>query len=175
MAVRGRQGAGWDEMDFLAAMAVATFMVMVSILTHYEFLRLTANHLGDLPVPPRFLIVFVVFAAFAAHTVEIWLWAGAFWLVGEVWGLGRLQGEPVHSFTEWVYFSAETYTSLGIGDHYPSGALRLLTGAETLNGLVLIGWSASFTYLAMSKYWPLHARRGAPRKKVRLIDPEEGD
>jgi hypothetical protein len=24
---------------------------------------------------------------------------------------------------------------------------------------VLIGWSASFTYLAMQRYWPLHERR----------------
>ena len=25
---------------------------------------------------------------------------------------------------------------------------------------VLIGWSASFTYLTMEKFWPLHTRRG---------------
>jgi len=27
--------------------------------------------------------------------------------------------------------------------------MRLIAGAESLNGLVLIGWSASFTYLTM--------------------------
>ena len=31
--------------------------------------------------------------------------------------------------------------------------MRLLTGIEALNGLVLIGWSASFTYLAMEEFW----------------------
>jgi len=50
-------------------------------------------------------------------------------------------------------FSAETYTTIGLGDTYPLGPLRLITGIEALNGLLLIGWSASFTYLAMQKFW----------------------
>jgi hypothetical protein len=37
------------------------------------------------------------------------------------------------------------YSSLGYGDHGPVGHAHLLTGVETLNGLLLIGWSASFT------------------------------
>jgi hypothetical protein len=56
-------------------------------------------------------------------------------------------------------FSAVTYTSLGLGDYYPTRNLWLIAGVEALNGLVLIGWSASFTYLAMETYWPLHRRR----------------
>jgi diguanylate cyclase (GGDEF)-like protein len=28
-----------------------------------------------------------------------------------------------------------------------------ITGVEALNGLLLVGWSASFTYLAMQRYW----------------------
>jgi hypothetical protein len=31
--------------------------------------------------------------------------------------------------------------------------MRLIAGVESLDGLVLIGWSASFTYLAMEEYW----------------------
>lgn len=52
-----------------------------------------------------------------------------------------------------LYFSAETYTSLGYGDVVPGGALRLLAGMEALNGLLLIGWSASFIYIAMERFW----------------------
>jgi hypothetical protein len=36
---------------------------------------------------------------------------------------------------------------------HPSGTVRLIAGLEALNGLVLIGWSASFTYLTMEKVW----------------------
>ena len=34
----------------------------------------------------------------------------------------------------------------------------MIAGVEALNGLLLIGWSASFTYLAMERYWPLHGK-----------------
>jgi hypothetical protein len=36
--------------------------------------------------------------------------------------------------------------------------MRLITGIEALNGLLLIGWSASFTYLAMQKFWNIKER-----------------
>jgi hypothetical protein len=39
----------------------------------------------------------------------------------------------------------------------------MLTGVEALNGLPLIGWSASFTDLAMERYWPLHGNAHAHR------------
>jgi hypothetical protein len=55
-----------------------------------------------------------------------------------------------------VYFSAVTYASIGFGDVYPVDNVRLITGVEALVGLLMIGWSASFTYLAMEKFWPLH-------------------
>ncbi len=35
----------------------------------------------------------------------------------------------------------------------PVGALRLMTSLEAVVGLVLITWSASFTFLQMRRYW----------------------
>ena len=61
-------------------------------------------------------------------------------------------------FASYLYFSAETYTTIGLGDIYPLGPLRLITGIEALNGLLLIGGSASFTYLAMQKFWDIKER-----------------
>jgi hypothetical protein len=31
--------------------------------------------------------------------------------------------------------------------------MRLLAGMEVLNGLLLIGWSASYTYISMERFW----------------------
>jgi hypothetical protein len=45
------------------------------------------------------------------------------------------------------------YTSLGIGDIVPVGNLRFLAGLETLTGLVLITWTASFMYIEMQRFW----------------------
>ncbi len=35
------------------------------------------------------------------------------------------------------------------------GALRYLTGVESLAGLLLITWSASFLYIEMVRYWDI--------------------
>ncbi|MDG1286377.1 MAG: ion channel [Rickettsiales bacterium] len=74
----------------------------------------------------------------------------------EVGHIGSLSGEFERGFLSYIYFSAATYSSLGIGDIFPKGPLRFVTGVEVLNGLVLIAWSASFTYLTMEKFWNLH-------------------
>jgi hypothetical protein len=151
----------------IPAMVASTVLVLVTILIHYEALRFTSDHLSMLPLPPRARILVVVIAAFAAHTVEVWLYGLAYFLSIEVFGLGGFGGLPAGGFEDSLYFSAVTYTSLGLGDYYPTRGLRLIAGVEALNGLVLIGWSSSFTYLTMERYWPMHrakadssARRG---------------
>ena len=143
----------------LLAMAVTVILVALTILVHYEILRVTSAHLSELPIPPHGRIIVVVGAAFLAHTIEVWLYGGAYWLLVFRLGLAGFGGQSVTDFEDALYFSAVTYTSLGFGDLYPVSHMRLVAGVESLNGLVLIGWSASFTYLAMQRYWPLHERR----------------
>ena len=140
-------------------MFASTLLVVACILIHYEVLRLTSDHLIQLPVTPRARILVVVIACFAAHTLEVWLYGVAYFLSIEIFGLGGFGGQPVAGFEDSLYFSAVTYTSLGLGDYYPTRGLRLIAGVEALNGLMMIAWSASFTYLAMEKYWPLHRQR----------------
>jgi len=144
----------------IPAMFASTLLVVICILIHYEVLRLTSDHLADLPVRPHARILVVVIACFAAHTIEVWLYGIAYFLSIEAFDLGGFGGQPVAGFEDSLYFSAVTYTSLGLGDYYPTRGLRLIAGVEALNGLMMIAWSASFTYLAMEKYWPMHRRRG---------------
>ncbi|MBI3516800.1 MAG: two pore domain potassium channel family protein [Proteobacteria bacterium] len=148
----------------IAAMIAATVLVALTILIHYEVLRITSAHLAELPVPPRARIIVVVSAAFVAHTLEVWLYGGGYWLLSAQLGLGGFGGVPVVTLEDYIYFSAVTYTSLGFGDVFPASHTRLIAGVESLNGLVLIGWSASFTYLAMERYWPLHPVRRTRRR-----------
>jgi hypothetical protein len=141
------------------ALIAVTVMVILTILLHYEVLRFTSQHIADLPFPPRTRIIAVMCAAFAAHTGAVWLYALAYWVLVVHLGMGGFEGATVGGFQDCLYFSAITYTSLGLGDIFPTSHARLLAGVESLNGLVLIAWSASFTYLVMEKYWPLHAPR----------------
>ena len=65
----------------------------------------------------------------------------------------NLAGAVDGSFLDHLYFSTACYTSLGLGDLYPLGTLRLIAGVEALNGLILITWSASFAFLVMQRRW----------------------
>ena len=64
-----------------------------------------------------------------------------------------LNGLDNHGVTDTFYYSAVVYTSLGFGDITPTRALRFFTAFETLTGLVLVAWTASFSFLVMQKYW----------------------
>ncbi len=149
----------------LVVLASSIVLVGITILALYETLRLTSEHLAELPIPPRWRIIVVVLAAFAGHTAAVWIYAAAYWLLVLRLGLGAFSGVPIETFEDCLFVSVVAYTSLGYGDHVPLGHARLMTGVEALNGLLLIGWSASFTYLAMERYWPLHG--GTPRPKER--------
>ena len=154
----------------IVTMAASVVLVVLTIVIMYETLRLTSNHLADLPLRPRARIIAVVLATFAGHTATVWTYALAYWVLAVKWQVGGFSGLPVVGFQDCLYFSVVTYTSLGFGDHVPVSHARLIAGVEALNGLLLIGWSASFTYLAMERYWPMHgidrasvSRRGRPR------------
>lgn len=135
---------------------VATCCIVLLVLTtviHYEVLRVMTLSLPTISVRTRAKLIVVIVGAFFAHTVEIMLYALAIYLLARYAGLGALDDSTRFSLSVSFYFSAETYTSLGYGDVVPGGGLRLLAGAEALNGLLLIGWSASYTYIAMERFW----------------------
>lgn len=141
----------------VTAAITATILVALTILVHYEVLRLASEALPFLArIRPRGRVVIVVFACFAAHTIEVWLFALAYFLFVNVFALGGFGGTHEGGLLDYVYFSVVTYTSLGFGDLYPIDNVRLIAGVEALVGLLMIGWSASFTYLAMEKFWPMH-------------------
>ena len=48
--------------------------------------------------------------------------------------------------------------TLGIGDVFPTGALRVIAGIESLLGLLMMTWSASFTFIYMERFWRLGHR-----------------
>ena len=128
-------------------------LVVATTVLHYEVLRSINAWLPSLRFPERAKLVVVILAAFVAHAIEMAVYGAT--LYGLVaWGeVGALQGNLDFSVMACMYFSAETYTSLGFGDLTPIGPIRLLAAVEALNGLLLIGWSASFTYISMERFW----------------------
>ncbi len=137
----------------LIAIIITFVLVLVSILIHYELLRSLTNFLPHISIKPRERLLVIISVVFIAHITEISLFALAFSLMQHQWGLGEIAGALEGGWVDYFYFSAANYTTLGMGDIFPKGHLRFVAAIESLTGLVLIGWSASYTYLAMSKYW----------------------
>jgi hypothetical protein len=138
-------------MESVAAACVV--LLIATTLIHYEMLRLLSVALPALGMQARRKLLIVMLGTSVAHAIEIALYGLAFFLLAAYMGEGAL-GDPAHlTFARCLYFSAETYSSLGYGDFVPTGDLRLLAGMEALNGLLLIGWTTSYTYIAMARFW----------------------
>jgi hypothetical protein len=128
-------------------------MLVATTVLHYEVLRMLSAWLPTLRVEPRLQLVFVILGAFVAHFAEILLYGAAYWLLASGFHVGGMGPPGPLPFTRCLYFSAETFTTLGYGDVLPHGDLRLLAGLEALNGMLLMGWTASYTYLSMERLW----------------------
>jgi hypothetical protein len=137
----------------ILALLLGCLLVALTFGIHYEVLQSLWAVLPRMTIPPRLRLLAVVLFAFLAHAAEITLYAAAFYFLKDKFQLGSFSGAFTDSFPSFVYFSAESFTSLGMGDIFPAGPLRLITGIESLNGLILVAWTASFTYMAMEKYW----------------------
>jgi hypothetical protein len=138
----------------LASFIINATLVILVVLIHYETLYLLAKRLPALHVIHRYRVLLAVVVIMLAHIVEIWLFALGYYFMVHTEGFGTLTGNIDLSLFDCSYFSFTTYTTLGYGDIEPGGYLRFLTGLESLTGLVMITWSASFVFLEMQKYWP---------------------
>jgi hypothetical protein len=147
----------------LLALLICLSLVILSTIIHYEMLRGLTALLPRWTWPPRSQLIGVILGAFVAHAAEIILYGVAIFVMSRYLGLGSLGTNASPAFSVALYFSAETFTSLGYGDVVPSGDLRLIAGVEALNGLLLIGWTASYTYLAMERQWVDGKQNGAGR------------
>ncbi|MCP4433658.1 MAG: two pore domain potassium channel family protein [Gammaproteobacteria bacterium] len=127
--------------------------VTSSVAIHYEFLYRLTVWMPVLKIRHRRRIVAGVFTALAAHTIEIIIFAIAYYTLNRIDGLGSLQGNFDGSLADCIYYSFTTYTTLGFGDIEPFGGIRFLSGIESLTGLLLITWTASFLYMEMRQYW----------------------
>lgn len=137
------------------ALVVAATVVIVSlcVLLHYEALQWLSERLRRMAGRRRRRVLVGVYALVLIHVVEIWLFGVTLYVLMWVPGAGGITGMTHPLLLDAVYLSAASYTTVGFGDVAPLGPLRFLIGTESLVGLVLIGWSASFTYIEMEAFW----------------------
>lgn len=138
----------------MLAFMLSLFLMVTSTFIHYEILIHLNERLPNITwVSSRAKVLVGVLVAIISHSLHILLYAIAYYLLRDGFRAGTLGGQFQDIFATFFYFSAETYTSLGLGDIFPLGPLRVLVGFETLTGLLMVSWTASFTYFEMSRYW----------------------
>jgi Ion channel len=79
-------------------------------------------------------------ALMVAHTLEVFVWALAYAIVGAA---------PAGS--DLLYFAFVNYTTLGYGDITPTQAWRLTGPMTAMNGILMFGWSTAVLFEVLRK------------------------
>ena len=135
---------------------VITTIVVISLIIglHYEVLRNCIRLLPAVAHRRRQRVIFLILVIMLTHAAEIWLFGIAYMILLRWDTFGSIAGTvAIVDLTDYVYYSAMVYTTVGFGDLFPSGPIRFMSGMEALTGLVMITWSASFTFLEMQRDW----------------------
>lgn len=134
---------------------VGFLVTALVVLIHYEGVHwLARRYVRPAPKRDRAAMLRIIFALLGLHIVEIWCYGLAYWGLIQMPDTGFLHGNNgADTLFDVVYLSAITYSTVGFGDLAPVGAIRLISGLESLTGLLMITWSASFTYLEMARLW----------------------
>jgi hypothetical protein len=90
-------------------------------------------------------------ALMVAHTLEVFVWALAYAIVGAA---------PAGS--DLVDFAFVNYTTLGYGDITPLQAWRLTGPITAMNGILMFGWSTAVLFEVLRKTLEHLASIGAP-------------
>ncbi|MAZ76749.1 MAG: ion transporter [Micavibrio sp.] len=130
--------------------------VFLATTLFYECLCLISRFVSGMTARHRSIMFVMIGGIFIAHAIAILIYAIIYWVLIHYAGFVDLSGYIPDHFLTYLYFSATSYSSLGVGDVFPAEGLRFLTGVEAINGLILITWSAAFTYFSVQKMWEAH-------------------
>lgn len=100
--------------------------------------------------------------------IEAGVFAAGYWMGVRWLHFGQFVGNVRLNASQIFYYSIETLTTQGVGNIYVNGPLRLLASLEPLAGLILIGWSVSFTFLIMGLDWGMDIRPSLDARVVRI-------
>ena len=90
------------------------------------------------------LCIIVVFLL-VLHVIQVVCWAIVY--------IKLADSPDISTFQDAVYFSMVTYTTLGYGDVTLTGDWRLLSGIQSMNGILLFGWSTALLFAVVQRIW----------------------
>ncbi|MDA4843911.1 potassium channel family protein [Hoeflea poritis] len=136
--------------DLILGTAVVSLTVLVHTLGLVGVANVMNRVAGRHPIhefrSKVFSMVILVHGVIIVHSVEIWIWAVFYKLAG-----------AIETFSDALYFSAITFSTLGYGDALITKEWQLMAGMEGLSGFVLIGWSTAYLVAASTRIGPFQA------------------
>ena len=124
----------------LTQLVLASVMALVTVAIHLTGLALLLRVLRSrhslvrpLRDAPLAILLVATVTVFAIHSVEIWLYAFLYLLLG-----------ALPDFEVALYFSTVTYSSVGYGDVLLPEKWRILGAIEGATGIIMLGWSTAF-------------------------------
>lgn len=155
--------------DLERALLAAFVMVVATVIMHLVglmgLIRLTQLHIKHFRTPwlalDRLLVPLgIATGLFALHGAEVWLYAAAY--------------QVLHATRGWekaLYLSAGAYSTAGWpGVQTPEG-WRLLPALESLNGMLLLGWSTAFLFQTLHRI--LQTDEGHPLPEGAIAEEAE--
>lgn len=136
--------------DAFTAVLLSLGAVIGTTIFHFEALRLTDRY-SRRTLHPYVVAPAVLSLVILSHLIEIAAYTGVYVLADDVFDIGSFT--PVNpGALGMFYFAAETYSSLGLDDVMPHGALRLIVSIGSINGILLLAWSGSFLFAFASRF-----------------------
>ncbi|QDT32035.1 potassium channel family protein [Thalassoglobus polymorphus] len=136
----------------ITVILLSSLLVIVCVGIHYNSLVSLSSLRRRFGEKRKWWINLVILGALLTHVVEMMLFSLCYSLLGPWDRYGSIIDSSGNPSEDYWYFSFVAYTSLGFGDLTPVGALRFMTALETLTGLVLIAWTASFLFVEMQSW-----------------------
>ena len=135
-------------LEYWIIVGITAMAVVACVSLHYEGLRLLSRmRIGG--INDRHRIIIMILCIMMLHIVEVWIFGITYYLLLLDGDFGSFHGMTSIELFDSVYFSATVFSTLGFGDIVPIGPIRFVTGTESIAGLTLITWSASFTFMEM--------------------------
>ena len=138
----------------MVSLALGTVVIALTVLIHTFGLIGVTHAMGWLVAHFRMhgrrnrviAMITVVFGLFAVLTLEVWLWALCYLLIGAFPDIATA-----------LYFSTVTFSTLGFGDVLPPERWRQFAALEAVNGFLLIGWSTAYLIAASTRVGPFRS------------------
>lgn len=129
----------------LQQILIGGFLIVATVVVHavcLEFILKIALAV-ELEIQAKWRSIYfslTVLGVSLAHVLEIWLWAVLYYFLDEI-----------PTFEAALYFSTSSFTTVGFGDITLSEEWRLLSSLESVNGMILFGWSTAFIFACVRR------------------------